>query len=353
MAFLASCRRWIFFGVVALWLMPGIGSTIVPPSQVVPSQGRRKLAFLFLIEDNIWFERFWEQFFAAAPAHQYSVYVHNRIGKTPRLGSFFGKYLLKPEELAPTEWGSLVRGMNALLNASLTDKDNFHFTFVSASTVPVKPFREIYRALMEKESSYFCVRTTAQWVKTQFEIVPKIHQWLSLTRSHVQLLMSAPGGYRFPLWEDYKRDCCEDEFAYLTGVLGQLSFTNESKKSWTIPQINGGIPLEYPREEAQGVCHTFVLWYEGDDPLQKGMDLHGSVYVKDSIQHPAQFKEVTPAFLKELRDSSFLFARKFDVGCTLKEKKVSFLTGLARLLWPRPSRPALRRLPEATAAQAK
>ena len=66
---------------------------------------------------------------------------------------------------APTKWGELVGGMNALLNAALTDVNNYKFVFVSASTIPVKRFDKVYGSLMATESSYFCITPSDQWAR--------------------------------------------------------------------------------------------------------------------------------------------------------------------------------------------
>lgn len=51
-------------------------------------------------------------------------------------------------QIAPTVWGWLVDGMNALLRAALADPGNAHFAFLSPTTVPVKPFPEVYAAIV-------------------------------------------------------------------------------------------------------------------------------------------------------------------------------------------------------------
>ena len=124
------------------------------PAPPHPALLRRKVAFLFLIEDAILHEPVWEYFFKSAPLDAFSLYVHCDPKMPPRFGPFFRTKALAPEESAATKWGALVPSMNALLRAALTDVSNYKFVFVSSSTIPVKPFAMLHQPQTAAISAY-------------------------------------------------------------------------------------------------------------------------------------------------------------------------------------------------------
>merc|ERR1712046_276287 len=90
--------------------------------------------------------------------------------------------------------------MNALLRAAGVDKEVHGsatdvFTFVSGSTIPVKPFGAVHSALVGNASkialSSFCVNPPGQWAPckektgtSKATMAVKHHQWVVLTRKH-------------------------------------------------------------------------------------------------------------------------------------------------------------------------
>ena len=96
-----------------------------------------KIAFLFLVYDNIVYNRLWAAFFESANPNKYSIYIHYKNDKN--LGAF-DKHKLKTT--VDTEWAkvSLVKAQNLLLKEATKDEHNQRFIFLSQSCVPIKTF---------------------------------------------------------------------------------------------------------------------------------------------------------------------------------------------------------------------
>lgn len=294
-----------------LWL-----AAVLTLTEISAAAFPRRVAFLFLIEDSILHEDVWRAFFQSAPRGSYSVYVHPSERRSPTVGGFFASRVLSRHQILPTSWGWLVGGMNALLKAALADPYNEAFVFLSASTLPVKPFRDVHHALLKNSSSQFCVSPADQWLRNQHGRAVKHHQWVVLTRPHAERIASPADGYRFPMG-DYGAKCCEDEFAYLAAVLGTVRSSKDSSRAVAIPDINSGHPIDLDHPTEQGSCSTYVWWpdYAKESPFRDvspdGCALRSS--------YPAVFTEVPKAFLLRLRASPFLFARKFAANCTVRD----------------------------------
>eukprot|EP00667_Euglena_gracilis_P011348 EG_transcript_11600 len=292
-----------------------------------------KLAFLFLIERRILHETLWVAFFHAAPPAQYSVYVHPKANRTLSLGDFFTGKVLLPNQIAPTVWGWLVDGMNALLRAALADPGNAHFAFLSPTTVPVKPFPEVYAAIVgPNRSSYICVTPSWEWIQIAGpQYIVKHHQWLSLNRAHAWRIAHAGGpdvGYRFPIAKYGKR--CEDEYAYFHALYGPVGPSGRPGR----PNLNDGRRLAYPSNTEQGVCHTYVWWNREAGLVFNTIPLDGCQMLPKKVANPFTFTVVTLEFLQALRTSSFLFARKFAPDCAVVDARCPLAPVLTRLLHP-------------------
>eukprot|EP00668_Euglena_longa_P015645 GGOE01019767.1.p1 GENE.GGOE01019767.1~~GGOE01019767.1.p1 ORF type:complete len:231 (+),score=43.93 GGOE01019767.1:512-1204(+) len=217
--------------------------------------------------------------------------------------------------------------MNALLRAGLADPDNAQFAFLSGSTLPVKPFPEVYAALVGHNSSYFCITPTNEWIRHGAQYVVKHHQWLSLSRPHatrIAFAADSAAGYRLPM-SRFQRKCCEDEFAYLHAVLGEIDPSDNP--GWG--DVNGGQRLTSPHNTEQGACHTYVFWDARVGSVFSTIPLDGC---RARSQRPAMFATVTMGFLWALRISPFLFARKFAFNCSVTKSNRPLAEELARLL---------------------
>ena len=87
----------------------------------------QKIAFLFLIYDEINNERLWRNFFRKIENDRYSIFIH---WKHERKLEFFDQFKLKNP--VPTEYAelSLVKAQNLLLREALKDEEHERFIFL-------------------------------------------------------------------------------------------------------------------------------------------------------------------------------------------------------------------------------
>lgn len=219
------------------------------------------------------------------------------------------------------------------------------FVFISDSTLPVKPFQEIHRQLTSNSDSDFCVFPANQWatatIDGHFVSMVKHHQWVTLSRPHAMKIVNewvpvdSRGVWQVPLrggsWTGKERNLspqhfsrppssnwCTDEWALFATLFGAVEPQNGVR---SFPGLSGGAlrTLGLSSHSTQGKCRTFSFWGVEDGPdfaaLANRISADGqhskiSCYPK-CYQHPASFERLSGRSLHALRESPFLFARKF------------------------------------------
>lgn len=113
----------------------------------------KKIAFCFLIIDEINHEDLWYKYFSNVDPNKYTIYIHYK-SDTPL--KHFEKYKLK--NCIETSVGdiSIVHAQNLLLEEALKDRQNEHFIFLSESCIPLKHFDYTY-AYLNPKYSYFSI----------------------------------------------------------------------------------------------------------------------------------------------------------------------------------------------------
>lgn len=112
-----------------------------------------KIAFCFLIYDEILHEELWHNFFKDADPNKYTIYIHYKTNKPLK---YFEQYKLP--NCIPTEWAnvSLIHAHNLLFRTAFeTDKANYKFINVSGSCIPLKSFDYVYHFLTKDDFGYF------------------------------------------------------------------------------------------------------------------------------------------------------------------------------------------------------
>ena len=111
-----------------------------------------KIAFLFLIRDDVNFPDLWEKYFKGNE-NKYTIYCH---AKEPN--NVKSKWL--KDNIIPihveTGWGRIVNAYIALLKEAYKNKDNIKFITISESCVPLQSFNKLYNYLKSdnKKTSY-------------------------------------------------------------------------------------------------------------------------------------------------------------------------------------------------------
>ncbi len=282
----------------------------------------KKIAFLFLVYDDIVFDDLWAAFFESTDHTKYSIYIHDKNDKPGR----FDKYKLPTT--VDTEWAkiSLVKAQNLLLEEALKDPHNERFIFLSQSCVPVKTFEYIYEYLFYNECSIFNRRPIEfpprykglQYILENFHFatlykfneinqVYKASQWCILNRKHASLL-SDKQKFNNSRWHNiFGNIFAPDEIFYLT-ILMNLKLHDEIKTtddlSYSSTFDNWGPLPKWAREK---------FGYKGPQDFKFARPLKNRVKTYQQIQQ----KE-----LDYLLDSESLFARKFTKHCLVVPKTV-------------------------------
>mmetsp|Transcript_54524 Transcript_54524/g.127433 ORF Transcript_54524/g.127433 Transcript_54524/m.127433 type:complete len:407 (-) Transcript_54524:70-1290(-) len=313
-----------------------------------------RVYFLFLAVDKISNLDIWLQFFAKAPAEQYRAFVHCKL---PSCASMLANTPFKVVDTVPSYYCSdLVSPMNQLLavahgdsvNGATSDADQF--TYVSDSSLPAKPFSEVYKALSSRSSSAFCIFPPSEWADVAggtdgLEMALKHHQWLTLSKPQaaeaVRLwsggimhnfmsmfrMNSQPFTWANNTFADGRNYGCLDEFWHMTALYGTLGPVNAFSDASLSLDLFVGSPLHVSRAAGwQGRCDTFVMWPQylkspGYNPFS---DFHAmldspSVPHSGNTHRPGWWDTMSRQGMLALRHSNFLFARKFVDKPTLAD----------------------------------
>lgn len=295
----------------------------------------------------------WTKFFASAPPSQYRALIHCKL---PSCLTFVQGSVLIPVPTVPSYYCTdLVSPMNQLLGHALnndpgTENPADKFVFVSDSSLPAKPFSQIYTTLAMRQGSDFCAFPASEWADIPgaqggLEIAVKVHQWIVLERVHAvnACIMWASGqnhdlmgrfgmNQKAYVWSnntyaDNRNFGCLDEFWHMAALFGTLSHLDSSRDAVVSLQMFTNTPLKVSAAVGwQGACDTFVMWSKylhapGNNPfaqLHASLD-QASVPHGGNDQRPGWWDKISTQGIKAIRASSFLFVRKFIDKPTLTD----------------------------------
>lgn len=331
---------------------------------VAPPMPAPVVHFLFLAVGKVNNIDVWKSFFAQAPQEQYRAYVHCKTAECTV--SVVGSPLTMVSMVPSYYCADLVTPMNHLLTQALmgsgpgpwnpADK----FVFVSDSTLPAKPFSQIYSTLSGRTGSDFCVTAVKEWATRRdqpttifgggvkegqaVEMAVKHHQWSVLERGHAERISQIWQGGA-PLVHDFlmrfqmnlpprsrsvktyagsSDTGCLDEFYHMAAIYGTQHMaafgTNVSLPAFTNTPIQVA-----PTADLQGSCDTFVAWPEYAKGRDLPMNTTGrnafaklyaaldplSVPYSGNAQKPGYWDAISSHGMRAIRSSEFLFVRKF------------------------------------------
>jgi len=309
--------------------------------------------FLFLAVDKVSNLDIWRSFFALAPADRYRAFIHCKLQSCNNFVA--GSPLVAVPTVPSYYCTDLVSPMHQLLAYALaSDASNGQpqdkFAYVSDSTLPAKPFNAMYATLVARQGSDFCVFPANEWADVPSpgggkELAVKVHQWVTLDRGHAQKLAVdwaagklhnfmthfqmnwQPWSYNDNGFADSRNWGCLDEFWHVAALYGTMNNVNlYAEQSVPLAGFVGG-PLRISAGAGwQGACDTFVIWSKylhigGNNPFER---FHDSLD-RASIPHPGNharpgwWDTISVAGIRAIRNSEFLFVRKFVDGPRLAD----------------------------------
>jgi len=314
-------------------------------SQQVPASRPPRVYFLFMAVDKVSNLDVWRAFFRQVPTDRYRAFIHCKLPSCNAMVA--GSPLVSVPTVPSYYCTDLVSPMNKLLAHALSvDAGPSHyadkFAFVSDSTLPAKPFSEIYATLSTRRGSDFCVFPSGEWADVPspsggLEIAVKHHQWITLERAHAETasaLWSSGNNHDFMArfrmnldqytWSnnsfaDSRNFGCLDEFWHMAALYGTFKHSDASQVQNVQLSLFTGGPLHVSHTAGwQGECDTFVIWSKylhivGRNPFEQLYSTldYSSIPHGGNLARPGWWDTISSTGIKGIRKSSFLFVRKF------------------------------------------
>lgn len=152
----------------------------------------KKIAFCFLIYDEINHEDIWNIFFNNIDKNKYNIYIHYKYNKPLK---YFEQYKLK--NCIDTNYDDITipQAYNLLFKEAFEkDEENYKFCIISNSCIPLKSFNHIYNKLVADDKAYFNICDSSQCYPNcnpllnfyDKKYISKSHNWFILNRTIVQ-----------------------------------------------------------------------------------------------------------------------------------------------------------------------
>lgn len=339
-----------------------------------------KLFFLFLTVGGLDHYPLWDSFFAGVAPSRYRALMHCKFQacRVKNSASLRNVNMTVVDQVPSSYCGDLVSPMVELLRVATLESKSAQdrFIFVSESTLPVKPFSIIYSTLTAEQASDFCIAPPGEWKEVApHEYVVKHSQWSVLSGDHARALTQRwmrmrnnelPGIAPFQWWvpnasgpaagqNDTFRllparnptGLCADEWAPFASIFGTVAdrgqdfaalpglaySANQGQDFAALPGLAPagqldlrGLRQAYTGQRIQGICHTFAFWRHMNDGLSVAEELTSdsgtqfSCYPKCESSHPAEIVKLSSKGAATLRQSPFLFARKFGLYAMSKSQ---------------------------------
>ncbi|PWA62475.1 Glycosyl transferase, family 14 [Artemisia annua] len=306
-----------------------------------PIKDNKKIAFLFLVRDNLPLDFLWHNFFKNADPENFTIYIHSKPGilfdkSVTKSAFFYNRQLRNSVEVG---WGTptMIEAEKLLFKAALDDPRNQIFVLLSDSCVPLYNFSYIYKYLISSPRSFVdsFIDATDDPREKRYnpEMSPDIpedkwrkgSQWITLVRRHAEVV--AYDHDVFPIFEKH----CKRR------PLLDLSKGNESLIE---QQQHNCIPDEHYvptllamrgyEVELERRTLTYSLWNQSTEPMNTqawhpvtfGFSSASQKNIQDikDIDH-VYFKFENRTEWCGTRSSSgpcYLFARKFSRGAAMR-----------------------------------
>jgi len=252
-----------------------------------------KIAFLFLIYENILFEEVWYEFFKNVDPEKYVIYVHY---KTQRTLQYFEHCKLK--NCIPTNYvtdTSIAKAHTLLIEEALKDPLVYKTVNLSQSCIPFKSFDYVYDFLTKDENSHFNLMPMSDWsiavtwpalAYVKREDIHKAANWFILNRDHATCCLEHVEYF------DYFKDVhSPEEFMFITLLKKYLpekmtctNYSAECATTFTNWNSNWGMVYKYPVDASIKTYSNISkeeLNYLIESPCLFGRKFYGDCLVED------------------------------------------------------------------------
>lgn len=164
-----------------------------------------KIAFLFLVTNEIQRKDYWDSFFVKKKSN---IYFHNDKMQIENYGFHNENILTSPQK---TKWGFILEAIFKLLSTAYENKENEYFVICSESCIPVISFELFYDNLFYKKKSFIEIWNMDKFSYSKVSKINKEHIkhsafWI-LKRSMVSKLLEKKEvilkNYNFESGEEY------------------------------------------------------------------------------------------------------------------------------------------------------
>lgn len=165
-----------------------------------------KIAFMFLITNDVKKTDLWQIFFNNADENKYTIFVNN---KNNMQCNFFNKYIIKNRYI-DTNWGniSIVKATIELLKTAYEDQNNKYFILLSDSCLPLYNFITIYNDIIKYDKSIIsCYKNNNKYINMEYEF--RQHQWMILDRNLAHFFINNN------FFKEYENVILADEYYFI------------------------------------------------------------------------------------------------------------------------------------------
>jgi hypothetical protein len=262
-----------------------------------------KIAFCFLIYDEINLEELWYLFFKNIDKNKYNIYIHYKFNKPLK---YFEEYKLT--ECVNTKYAhvSLIHAHNLLFKKAYDD-GCYKIISLSQACIPFKSFDFIYDFLCKDNYAHFnvapqhtCFPRCNNLLKYYHKnVIQKSSEWFILNREICELVINED---KMKINQEYGLIPCPEEHYFITVVCKN----NLQNQIIATPNLSNN-------------ATTFINW--------PGMN-----YKYESVRGLKNYDAIGRDELLFLLNSRCLFGRKFNKGCYYHLLNKEYIEGITRIV---------------------
>ncbi len=279
-----------------------------------------KIAFLFLIINDINFPDIWENYFKGYEG-KYSVYCHPKNSDQVQTRWLRDNII---DNIVETGWGYIVDAYSQLLTHAYQNEENIKFITISESCVPLIPFDDLYNMLtadldrsyvkymkISKYDLHERIQVNEGYGKYKFI---KHYARFCLSRYHVNKLLVQTEGLDF-----FKNMHIGDEF-FLS-----LLDAEDNIENMAITFDNWEFVVNERKRYKGKIRRLYEKIEELPNPLSnKGKKIKGQIdamkqRVDDFSKNPKTYNHITEYDIIEIIDSGCFFWRKISKKSNIRD----------------------------------